>query len=85
MAGVMETPVVVHLSQRPGPATGIATKNRGKRISNLRCTQGGEPTGDLRAGSIESAFSLTQEAFRVALKYQTPAIVLTDQYFVNSF
>jgi 2-oxoglutarate ferredoxin oxidoreductase subunit alpha len=36
-------------------------------------------------GSIESAFSLTQEAFRVALKYQTPAIVLTDQYFVNSF
>ncbi len=36
-------------------------------------------------GTIESAFSLTQEAFRVASKFQTPAIVLTDQYFVNSF
>lgn len=86
LAGVMETPVVVHLSQRPGPATGMATRTEQADLELALYSGHGEfPRAIYAPGSIESAFSLTQEAFRVALKYQTPAIVLTDQYFVNSF
>ena len=86
LAGVMETPVVVHLSQRPGPATGMATRTEQADLELALYSGHGEfPRALYAPGSIESAFLLTQEAFRVAAKYQTPSIVLTDQYFVNSF
>lgn len=86
LAGVMETPVVVHLSQRPGPATGMATRTEQADLELALYSGHGEfPRALYAPGTIESAFSLTQEAFRVASKFQTPAIVLTDQYFVNSF
>ncbi len=86
LAGVVEAPVVVHLSQRPGPATGMATRTEQADLELALYSGHGEfPRALYAPGSIESAFMLAQEAFRVALKYQTPAIILTDQYFVNSF
>jgi len=86
LAGVMETPVVVHLSQRPGPATGMATRTEQADLELALYAGHGEfPRALYAPGSIESAFSLAQEAFRVTSKYQTPAIMLTDQYFVDSF
>lgn len=86
LAGVVEAPVVVHLSQRPGPATGMATRSEQADLELALYSGHGEfPRALYAPGSIESAFMLAQEAFRVALKYQTPAIILTDQYFVNSF
>ena len=86
LAGVVESPVVIHLSQRPGPATGMATRTEQADLELALYSGHGEfPRAIYAPGSVERAFLLTQEAFRVALKYQTPAIVMTDQYFVNSF
>ncbi|MDK2959813.1 MAG: 2-oxoglutarate/2-oxoacid ferredoxin oxidoreductase subunit alpha [Synergistaceae bacterium] len=86
LAGVMETPVVVHLSQRPGPATGMATRTEQADLELALYSGHGEfPRALYAPGTMESAFRLAQEAFEIALKYQTPAIVLTDQYFMNAF
>ncbi len=86
LAGVMEAPVVVHLSQRPGPATGMATRTEQADLELALYSGHGEfPRALYAPGTMESAFTLTQEAFATALKYQTPAIVLTDQYFMNAF
>ena len=48
LAGMIETPLVVHLAQRPGPATGLPTRTRAGRTSNLALNAGhGEfPQGD---------------------------------------
>ena len=86
LAGVMEAPVVVHLSQRPGPATGMATRTEQADLELALYSGHGEfPRALYAPGTMESAFMLTQEAFDIALRYQTPAIVLTDQYFMNAF
>ncbi len=39
----------------------------------------------LAPGSLEEAFYLTAEAFNLADKYQVPVIILTDQYFVDTY
>ena len=86
LAGVMEAPVVVHLAQRPGPATGMATRTeQGDLELALYSGHGEFPRAIYAPGTMESAFRLTQEAFAAAHRFQTPAIVLTDQYFVNAF
>lgn len=86
LAGVMEAPVVVHLAQRPGPATGMATRTeQGDLELALYSGHGEFPRAIYAPGTMESAFRLTQEAFEAARRFQTPAIVLTDQYFVNAF
>lgn len=86
LAGIMEAPVVVHLSQRPGPATGMATRTEQADLELALYSGHGEfPRALYAPGTMESAFRLAQEAFDIALKYQTPAIVLTDQYFMNAF
>lgn len=86
LAGVVETPLVVHLAQRPGPATGMATRTEQADLElALHSGHGEFPRAVYAPGTMETAFSLTQEAFDAALTFQTPAIVLTDQYFVNAF
>ena len=86
LAGVVEAPLVVHLAQRPGPATGMATRTEQADLElALHSGHGEFPRAVYAPGTMESAFRLTQEAFASALRFQTPAIVLTDQYFVNAF
>lgn len=86
LAGVMETPVVVHLAQRPGPATGMATRTEQADLDLALFSGHGEfPRAIFAPGTMESGFAIAQRAFLTALKYQTPAIVLTDQYFMNAF
>ncbi len=86
LAGVVEAPLVAHLAQRPGPATGMATRTEQADLElALHSGHGEFPRAIYAPGTLETAFSLTQEAFDAALRFQTPAIVLTDQYFVNAF
>jgi 2-oxoglutarate ferredoxin oxidoreductase subunit alpha len=85
LAGIMETPVVVHLAQRPGPATGMATRTEQADLELALYSGHGEfPRILFAPGTLEEAFSLTRKAFELAVRYQTPAIVLTDQYFTNT-
>jgi 2-oxoglutarate ferredoxin oxidoreductase subunit alpha len=85
LAGAQETPVVIHLGQRPGPATGLPTRTeQGDLELALYAGHGEFPHILLAPGTIQDAFYLTQRAFDLAAKYQTPVILLTDQYLLES-
>lgn len=86
LAGNQETPMVIHLSQRPGPATGLPTRTEQADLELALYAGHGEfPRIILAPGKIEDALYLTQKAFNLADKYQVPVFILTDQYFVDSY
>ena len=86
LAGILETPVVIHLGQRPGPGTGMPTRTeQGDLLFVLYSGHGDFPRVIFAPGTIEDAFYLTQRAFNVADKYQVPVIILTDQYLLDSY
>jgi 2-oxoglutarate ferredoxin oxidoreductase subunit alpha len=86
LAGITELPVVLHIGQRPGPATGMATRTeQGDLNLAVYCGHGDVPRAVFAPGSLEKAFRLTFEAFNLADEFQVPVFVLTDQYFLNSF
>jgi 2-oxoglutarate ferredoxin oxidoreductase subunit alpha len=86
LAGMLESPVVIHLAQRPGPATGLPTRTeQGDLELALYAGHGEFPRIILAPGRIEDAFYLTQKAFNLADKYQVPVFILTDQYFMDSY
>ncbi|KPU63976.1 2-oxoacid:ferredoxin oxidoreductase subunit alpha [Thermococcus sp. EP1] len=86
LAGMAENPIVIHLAQRPGPATGLPTRTLQSDLNLVLYSGHGEfPRIVLAPGSIEEAFYLTATAFNLADKYQVPVIILTDQYFVDTY
>ena len=86
LAGVMESPMVIHLAQRPGPATGLPTRTeQGDLDLALYAGHGEFPRVIFAPGTLEQAFELTAKAFNVADKYQVPVFILTDQYFIDSY
>ena len=86
LAGIMESPMVIHLAQRPGPATGLPTRTEQADLELALYAGHGEfPRIIFAPGKIEDAFSLTQRAFNLADKYQVPVFILTDQYFIDSY
>jgi 2-oxoglutarate ferredoxin oxidoreductase subunit alpha len=86
LAGATESPLVVHLGQRPGPATGMATRTEQADLDlALHSGQGEFPRIIYAPGTIEEAFELTCRAFDMADRFQVPVFVLTDQYFLDSF
>ncbi|GAB4311665.1 MAG: 2-oxoacid:acceptor oxidoreductase subunit alpha [Candidatus Bipolaricaulota bacterium] len=86
LAGMIETPVVVHLGQRPGPATGLPTRTGQENLLfALHAGHGEFPRYLVAPTDPADAFYLTMKAFEVAEKHQVPAIVLTDQFLVDSY
>lgn len=91
LAGIIETPLVIVLAQRPGPATGLPTwTSSGDLDVALYAGHGEYPRIILAISDLESAYTLTSEAFNLAEKYQVPVILLTEKqiaeglYNVNS-
>jgi len=86
LAGITETPLVVHVGQRPGPATGMATRTEQADLELVLYSGHGEfPRVIYTPGTTEEAFSLTHRAFNVADRYQVPVFILSDQYFIDSY
>lgn len=86
LSGMTETPVVVHIAQRPGPATGLPTRTeQGDLELAVYAGHGYFPKALFAPGTIEQGFYLTQHAFNLADRYQIPVIILTDQYYVDSY
>ncbi len=84
LAGVTETPIVIMMGQRPGPATGMPTWSSQADLQFLiHASQDEFPRFVLTPGDVEEAFYLTAEAFNLAEKYQTPVFVLTDKYLAE--
>jgi 2-oxoglutarate ferredoxin oxidoreductase subunit alpha len=85
LSGMTETPVVIILGQRPGPATGLPTRTEQGELQFAIYTAHGEfPRVVLAPGTPEQAFYLTNKAFDMAEKFQVPVIILTDQYLADS-
>ena len=86
LAGMLESPIVIHLAQRPGPATGLPTRTEQADFELALYAGHGEfPRIILAPGKVEDGFYLTQKAFNLADKYQVPVFILTDQYFIDSY
>ncbi|MDO8578563.1 MAG: 2-oxoacid:acceptor oxidoreductase subunit alpha [Dehalococcoidales bacterium] len=86
LAGITETPVVVVLGQRPGPAVGLPTRTAQEELEFAIHAGSGEfPRAVLAPTTIEDSFWLTVKAFNLAEKYQTPVILLTDHHLATSY
>jgi 2-oxoglutarate ferredoxin oxidoreductase subunit alpha len=85
LAGMTETPVVVAVAQRPGPATGLPTRTeQGDLNFVLHAGHGEFPRVIFAPGSIGETISLARKSFELADRYQIPVFILTDQYFADS-
>ena len=86
LAGMIESPLVIHLSQRPGPATGLPTRSEQADLNLALYAGHGEfPRVILAPGTLEQGFQLTKRAFAIAEEYQLPVVILSDQYYVDSY
>ncbi len=85
LSAMTETPCVIHLGQRPGPATGLPTRTEQADLNLVVYAGHGEfPRIILAPGSLEDGVLLSQKAFYLADKYQVPVFILTDQYYLDS-
>ncbi|PIY80465.1 MAG: 2-oxoacid:acceptor oxidoreductase subunit alpha [Candidatus Pacebacteria bacterium CG_4_10_14_0_8_um_filter_42_14] len=84
-AGIAEIPLVLFLSQRPGPATGLPTwTEQGDLLFAAHAGHGDFPKIILAPGDQEEMVELTQTAFDLADVYQTPVIVMSDKFLSES-
>ena len=80
LALMAEVPLVIVDVQRMGPSTGAATTVGQGDVQFVRWgTGGGYPLIVLAPDSIESCYTLTQEAFALAERFRCPVILLTDK------
>ncbi|MBI5074300.1 MAG: 2-oxoacid:acceptor oxidoreductase subunit alpha [Nitrospirae bacterium] len=85
LAAMTETPIVIGLGQRPGPATGFPTRTEQAELQFALYTAHGEfPRIIFAPGDPEQALYLTNKAFDLSEKYQVPAFVIFDQYLADT-
>jgi 2-oxoglutarate ferredoxin oxidoreductase subunit alpha len=80
----LELPLVVVDVQRGGPSTGLPTKTEQSDLLLAMYGRHGEsPLPIVAAYSPSHCFEAAFEAVRIALKFRTPVILLTDGYVAN--
>jgi 2-oxoglutarate ferredoxin oxidoreductase subunit alpha len=85
LGAMTETPLVIALAQRPGPATGLPTRTeQGDLLFALHAGHGEFQRVIFAPGSPEQAFYLVNKAFDISQKYQIPVLILTDQYLADT-
>jgi 2-oxoglutarate ferredoxin oxidoreductase subunit alpha len=84
LAVMLEIPLVVCNVQRGGPSTGLPTKTeQADLLQALHGRHGEAPMPVIAAASPADCFDTAVEAVRVAVKYMTPVLMLTDGYLAN--
>ncbi|MBI4534959.1 MAG: 2-oxoacid:acceptor oxidoreductase subunit alpha [Ignavibacteriae bacterium] len=84
LAVMLELPIVVIDVQRGGPSTGLPTKTEQADLLQAMYGRNSEsPVCVLAASTPGDCFATAYEAIRVAIKYMTPVVVLTDGYLAN--
>lgn len=79
-AVMTETPVVIVVVQRLGPATGGATQGAQGDVLLVRyATSGGYPVPVLCPVDADDCYRLTADAFRLAEELRTPVVLLSDK------
>jgi len=84
LAAMSETPLVIHLAQRPAPATGLPTRTSQSDLNLVLYSSHGDfPRAIFSPINLEDAFFIVQKAFDIADKYQCVSYILTDQFFMS--
>jgi len=84
LAVMVELPLVICNVQRGGPSTGLPTKTEQSDLLQALYGRNGEaPVPVIAAATPSDCFDATFEACRIALKYMTPVLILTDGYLAN--
>jgi 2-oxoglutarate ferredoxin oxidoreductase subunit alpha len=85
LAAISETPLVIINAQRPGPATGLATRTaQADLLFSIQASQDDFPRFVLAPSSPMATFRLTKKAFTLAERYQVPVIILLDQFLTTT-
>src|SRR5436305_2027528 len=85
LAVMTELPLVVVNSQRGGPSTGLPTKTEQSDLYQAVYGRNADsPLPVIAARSPADAFDCAIEACRIATRYMTPVILLTDGYIANA-
>lgn len=86
LAAVMETPLVIAVGQRPGPATGLPTWTCQSDLQFIINAGHGEcPKIVFTPATAEEHFELTRQAFYLAEKYHLIVFVLSDKLSLESY
>ncbi|MFO0633508.1 MAG: 2-oxoacid:acceptor oxidoreductase subunit alpha [Nannocystaceae bacterium] len=84
LAIMTELPLVIFDVQRAGPSTGMPTKTEQSDLFQAVWGRNGDaPLVVLAPATPAECFHFAIEAVRVAIKYMTPVIVLSDGYIAN--
>ena len=85
LAGITEAPVLVILSQRPGPATGVPTYTEQADLAFALTAGHGDFLRIVASPrTIREAYYLTAEMLNLVWKFQTPGILLTEKHLSES-
>jgi 2-oxoglutarate ferredoxin oxidoreductase subunit alpha len=85
LAVITELPMVIVDVQRGGPSTGLPTKTeQGDLLAAMFGRHGESPIPIVAAASPSDCFDVAMDAARVAVRYRTPVIVLSDSFLQNS-
>ena len=86
LAGMAEVPIVIYLSQRPGPATGVATYTAQGDLNIARHSGHGEFNRVVLApGDPKECQELTSQAFYLSQIFGIPSIIISDKHLGESF
>jgi len=84
LAIMLELPLLVLNIQRGGPSTGLPTKTEQADLFQAIVGRNGEsPMPVIAAKSPSDCFDVAQEAWRIATRFMTPVMVLSDGYIAN--
>ena len=85
LAIATELPLVVVDSQRAGPSTGMPTKaEQSDLFQAVHGRNADAPLAVLAPATTSDCFDIAIEAVRLATKYMTPVIVLSDGYLAHA-
>ncbi len=85
LAAVVEVPMVITDIQRAGPSTGMPTKpEQSDLMQALYGRHGESPLPVIAASTPGDCFYAAYEAVRIAIKYMTPVILMTDGFLANA-
>ncbi len=85
LAFMLELPLIIVNVQRGGPSTGLPTKpEQSDLLFSLYGRHGESPLPVLAIATPSEAFVMAIEAARIAVKYMTPVILLSDNAVANA-
>ena len=85
LTGMAEVPLVIYLSQRPGPSTGLATyTGQGDLNMALHAGHGEFVRIVIAPGDAKEAIERTTQIFYFTQKYTIPGILISDKHLSES-